>query len=842
MSRVQPEHGNENYVHAFGRLCVPIPDHMTANDMEVFVARHKLYRQISFQLQRQAKRIKGSLPDMPHRLSPTLWRWLCKHGSSEMATHRFLWIRRFIQHHFREPSFHEIAQRRRIDAVEPTSVGSVPSRKALLPTRVRIGIHLHVGDRVHMLGEFMPLLKHVRDSDVCVEAVVITTFERLDAKTIMIIRTHIGGAVRVINDVVPNQGFDIMPFLHAAKKRLSECDIIFKWHTKSDDSLRVAMHQALFGSPLRVLIAVNMLCGTHPHGIVCPKDYVVKWPGHNLEFVDNWAWLENLTATMRMPPFQPHEMQFVANTIFAVRRDCIAPLLDEFSSTIRVEWFNHELRRDWSWFARETNTSVGPNFMTSETGRENIFQPNQHRDGMIEHAVERLFGFLATRMFGDPGEMPTSTLDEACDLRLLAVYFPQFHAFETNDRLWGKGFTEWTMLQPHAGLPSVPLQKPLPAEQGGLGTYDLTHVETRKRQGELAAQVDLGFLIYHYWFGEEAIMDAPLLKMLEDGEPDRPFAFQWANERWSRRWDGSDADILVDQDYGDERTWQKHYDYLLPFFRHKNYMQIDGCPVFSIYRFGDLPVNSQDAMIALWRQNAIDDGFQGVHILANLGAFEDSNQKSLACPGVDSFFCFQPMYSNGQYLGEDMVSIFASKHFDPKVYLENNPDLVNCGVADALSLHKRFSPKEQWMRTHKLPFRSTDTIPGVKHSMLWEHRGIHKHCIDLVCKFDREMTRPVFFGTFDFWNNHVRRSGKTEAVRPVVFNPVNEERLAFETIFRSSLAAALAKHFARGGDGPCLFVFNAWNEWNEQAILEPDHINKTLRLDAIQVVLRETKI
>ncbi len=86
--------------------------------------------------------------------------------------------------------------------------------------------------------------------------------------------------------------------------------------------------------------------------------------------------------------------------------------------------------------------------------------------------------------------------------RPLALYFPQYHKVPENDRFWGENFTEWTLLknlEVPRGQPQ--LKKPLPREYGGLGYYNLEQTEIRKQQADLARRHGIhGFCFYHYWF------------------------------------------------------------------------------------------------------------------------------------------------------------------------------------------------------------------------------------------------------------------------------------------------------------------------------------------------------
>jgi hypothetical protein len=58
-----------------------------------------------------------------------------------------------------------------------------------------------------------------------------------------------------------------------------------------------------------------------------------------------------------------------------------------------------------------------------------------------------------------------------------------------------------------------------------------------------------GFCSYHYWFNSRKIFERPFAEVLASGQPDFPFCLYWANENWTRRWDGSEHEILLKQNY-----------------------------------------------------------------------------------------------------------------------------------------------------------------------------------------------------------------------------------------------------------------------------------------------------
>ncbi len=216
-------------------------------------------------------------------------------------------------------------------------------------------------------------------------------------------------------------------------------------------------------------------------------------------------------------------------------------------------------------------------------------------------------------------------------VRHVCFYLPQFHSFEENDRWWGPGFTEWTNIS--RMRPQFPAhQSPwLPAD---LGFYDVRLTETRRQQAELARRYGIhGFCYYVYWFQGRRLLERPLELLLEDGEPDLPFCICWANENWSRRWDGSDAELLLGQNHALEDD-VRFIDDMAQLLLDERYIKVDGRKIILVYRPSLLP--DRQSLFDTWRARAKQLGI-GEILICNAMTFGEFDPRDLSCDAAVEF-------------------------------------------------------------------------------------------------------------------------------------------------------------------------------------------------------------
>lgn len=359
--------------------------------------------------------------------------------------------------------------------------------------------------------------------------------------------------------------------------------------------------------------------------------------------------------------------------------------------------------------------------------------------------------------------------------KIIAFYLPQFHPIPENDASWGKGFTEWTNVARARPLFRGHYQPHLPAD---LGFYDLRVAETREAQADLARHYGItGFCYYHYWFAGKRLLNRPFDEVLSSGKPDFPFCLCWANENWTRIWDGGDSQVLMEQTYSDEDD-VAHMRWLGRAFSDRRYIRVGGRPLFIIYRAYTLPNIKKTTTI--WREECRRLGI-GEIFLCRVDTRADTLPPSEV--GLDAAVEFQPdWYELGEPLGSRR--------------LRN--------------------------------FRWNDVRFLLRRKLLGDGTNVQSYS-HLVSSMSRRPLPqyPRFPCITPSWDNSPRRRyGATVFIE------------SSPALFRQWASSALAKLKTSTNTPPILFI-NAWNEWAEGNHLEPDQRYQRQYLEAIQSALEQ---
>jgi hypothetical protein len=373
-------------------------------------------------------------------------------------------------------------------------------------------------------------------------------------------------------------------------------------------------------------------------------------------------------------------------------------------------------------------------------------------------------GHAASGSEHETGSAESST--PAGRLQSVAFYLPQFHPIAENDEWWEPGFTEWHNVTRTKPRFRGHYQPHLPQD---LGFYDLRLPETRARQAALAAEYGVtGFCYYHYWFNGRRLLEAPFEEVRRLGEPDFPFMLCWANENWTRRWDGAEHELLIGQNYGPEDDLA-HIRHLAEAFADPRYIRREEKPIFLIYHASTMPDTQRT--LDTWRSE-----------YARLGLGE------LYLCRVEAH---GPDRGDPRPLGFD-----AAVEFQP----------------DFLALPPQINPPKPIRAIRRLVRPNS----GYRHNRVYSYPGLIKRS-----QAKPDPGYPRFPCVTPSWDNSSRRKIGATILRdstPALFEQWTHD------VARSALTAP--------DDTRGLMFVNGWNEWAEGNHLEPDQRYGRAHLEA----------
>lgn len=343
------------------------------------------------------------------------------------------------------------------------------------------------------------------------------------------------------------------------------------------------------------------------------------------------------------------------------------------------------------------------------------------------HAGTRAIGYTRRR------EAPMTLTPP---VKLLAFYLPQFHPIPENDAWWGKGFTEWTNVG--RALPQVEGQYQ-PHLPGELGYYDLRVPDVQRRQVELARHYGVGgFCFYFYWFAGKRLLEAPILQYLDDPECDLPFCLCWANENWTRRWDGYESDVLIAQDYSAEDDIA-FIDYIARYLRDPRYVRVDGRPLLLVYRPSLLP--DPRATAQRWRARCRELGIGEIHICLT-SAFDRIDPSAI---GFDAMVEFPPNNTAPPVVTDRVRKLnpeFSGNVYDWSCFPERSRNYADPGCV----FYRGVNPG--WDNEARKPGVSNVFINATPRGYEeWLTNAMH----DTIARFERPDQRLVFINAWNEW-------------------------------------------------------------------------------------------
>ncbi len=341
-------------------------------------------------------------------------------------------------------------------------------------------------------------------------------------------------------------------------------------------------------------------------------------------------------------------------------------------------------------------------------------------------------------------------------MKQFAIYLPQFHEIEDNNRWWGKGFTEWTNVKTARPLYRNHIQ-PIHPLDGFY--YDLSDPKTNKWQIDLAKRYGIdGFIYYHYYFSGKMIMQRPAEAFLNNKELDHRFFFCWANHTWYKG-DGDHRETLIKQTYGDKGDWEKHFKYLLPFFKDSRYEKKNNKPVFMIYVYS---FDKKVDIINYFDQRCKDEGFNGIFIIETYTGDATSSD-------IQSF--------SDKIVKQAGLVYFREPNVAMRKYFKYRP---------MTRLYFKI------IRNAKLKLKD-NMVLKINGSKLF--RNMSRNLVKTIAGC------PVTHGLYFSWDNTPRHGNKGY----VISMP---DKRDFET-------------YVKAIQNDEYLIINAWNEWAEGMVMEP---------------------
>lgn len=362
-------------------------------------------------------------------------------------------------------------------------------------------------------------------------------------------------------------------------------------------------------------------------------------------------------------------------------------------------------------------------------------------------------------------------------MKVFAFYLPQFHTIPENDNWWGEGFTEWVNVKKSKPLFKGHVQPIHPLNDN---YYNLLDENTVLWQTDLLHKYMIdGFIYYHYYFEGKLLLEKPAENLLKNKKINQPFFFCWANHSWKRSWEGKST-TLIEQTYGGEASWEKHFQYLLPFFKDERYEKKDNKPLFMIF----LPFfKEKEPMMKYFDKRCKEEGFSGISVIDSI--------QNIYSKAFKEYMLHENIHTDYIFLREPGVgqTIYKKKYF----------------ILKYIRKIKSMFSKKFHIGKYVLTYNGDKIL---KESLRY---NINKsYCSKLI--------RGLCFE----WDNTSRHGYRGYIIKPI--------------------SKKMFTEFMDNCSNEDFIFINAWNEWCEGMILEPTEENGYKYLEWIKEYRKSKKI
>ena len=448
-----------------------------------------------------------------------------------------------------------------------------------------------------------------------------------------------------------NKGYDIggkICMLDYVTNNNIEYNYILFLHSKTNLTMRKIFIDPLCINMSRLTIIHNLMTYDEKLLAIFP-DYIYTNETAGV-YISNMNYYNEILRYLNVGN---NDKVFAAGNCMVFKRKLVDRI---FSKNLKVFYniLNTHTSFDLNWVMVQNKIKRGAphevvynKFLTSGIGNNLPLHgtSESNPDAMVEHVFERIWINVIKHMKGHYLVLPISNIMTTYNIKINAIYFPQFHEIPENNKFWGDGFTEWTLLKPFNDK-IHPVLKP----HDDIGYYDLGNISTLMKQVKMANDYSInGFIIYHYWFGNSVgkVMYKPLEYFLSDSIT-FPFCISWANESWTRRWDGGNNDVMLLQTYDNHL---QHIRYLIPFLKRPNYItSSNGEKIIYIYNACFIPDYKE--MVYIWHKELKNHNIK-IKIIITHNSFAQNSKLNYK----NDRFLFQPMCDNNARYDRDHYEI-----------------------------------------------------------------------------------------------------------------------------------------------------------------------------------------